>query len=1209
MNDEPVPQSVILKVLYTFDDSTNFLARSSSTIPCQVFTLPAQGSDDGLTIGCIKLASCLKLLSEASPELFDANSDFSIYSKDITEPSEPLVGHGLYSKISFNDQNSNASSTNQNITYVVGRICKSFMNFFNGVSKSDTLEVRLKFSKVKQPQQAQAQAQAQTQTPQQQQQHHHQQQQQQKHQQMESIQEQRLTDHTKSQPIEHRHIVSEQQNSNSGYNGSNGVSEKTIPVLFATEKSSPQMNNNAQENVLPPKQPINGNSQESNSWETRHLYQNRSTNTNTYTNNHNNVNNSGNGAVSKKTTRQRKKPAPLTRTYHDLVNNQSNDSGDIFKQPLTNRKSSIEGSQSINYKSKFPDIADEPQLAVRTQSLPFLNTRVHRIMLADKHSSNIPEPPSEDVKSRFSKFSKLLSISSNHEKSEPVQAKKNKSFIENVVKVGDKEVTTVRKGRNTILLPTNQSGNVNNNTAVPLSTSNLQENRINMKKVATNSNSNSTSMSCVNCTSTESPFRFHKSGFYENGNSGFLCNVCHDLDVSKDVKGLRERGTLGSKGLLDGPYNIKTPQEVNTANSNQVSLSRVVSSKMNGSSKYPNSTSATIASSSLSFSETVSASANINHNKSSVPMMKPMTSPSPSTFKTSTSIPKKRKNNNRSEQMTIKETFSSPVTSNSINSSSPIRSVPVLQASVPKTKRRKTNKKRGITVGTQRNNNKDLKNDNSLVNNYNIQSSSPLISNTPIYSSDPMSNASYNQHSNTHDINGRGNSRSQMTNNDIDIITAETKLSDIQEFIKSADSFLNQNKSKRDAETPNSVSLLPTDPDPLFYSNKKNQCHSIVKTSSDPIDEDETDEEEFDEEEENYSSCNDQPLSAMKLNTTLINLDDDDKENIQPQVLPLMSNMSTNLEFSSKRNDSNISNSNIRQSSQNIQNIQQNQQLPISSQELQTHRPPQFGSTIDTKEEEPLSLFGTEISPTFKRILQSISELSDAHEAQSPTKTPRGSNWMNLFTHREENESTSQDIATAGNTIGVEEEEEEEEEDNDQEVEQDPEVTRVMNKRKTISNLKKCLNNTAKGSSNEDSGIATSNRGIGIGKASYRSPKDKFDITPKDNENLSESYNNLYNNFNNTNSINVNIVANGVNNGNVSKIPIGTGKKFTMPSSPFFDEHHNSQLSKQTNDGKKMDEMDIENSSIGKMNSFSNWETQSSPLTEVSSETENNNKS
>ncbi|GMG00109.1 unnamed protein product [[Candida] boidinii] len=855
MNGEPAPQNVILKVLYTFDDSTNFLARSSTTIPCQVFALPAQGSNDGLTIGCIKLASCLHLLNQASPELFDAGSDFSIYSKDITEPSEPLVGHGLYSKISFNNQNSNAADINQNITYVVGRICKSFMNFFNGVSKSDTLEVSLKFSKVKQPQ---TQPQAQQFQQCQQHHHHHHQQQQEQQQQMESIKENRPTDYTKGQQIEHSQIDSEQQNSHSRYNASKDTSEKTIPISFATENNSPQMNNNREEIALPPQQPLNGKSQDNN-WETRHLNQYRSTNANVSTNNTNHNTNSSNRAVSTKPARQRKKPAPLTRTYHDLVNHQSKDSGDIFKQPsLTNRKSSIEGSQNISYKSKFPDIADEPQLAVRTQSLPFLNTRVHRIMLADKHSSNIPEPPSDDIKSRFSKFSKLLSISSNHELSEPIQAKKNKSFIENVVKVGEKEVITVRKGRNTILLPTNQSGNANNNKAVPLSTSNLQENRINMKKAATNSNS--TSMSCVNCTSTDSPFRFHKSGFYENGNSGFLCNVCHELDMNNDVKGLRERGNLGSKGLLDGPYNIKTPQEINTSNLSQVSLSRIASSKMNGLSKSSNLTSATIASSSLSFSENVSAA----NSKSSVPMMKSMTSPSPSTFKTSTSIPRKRKNNNKSEQMITKEALSSPVTSNSVSSSSPIRSVPVLQASVPKTKKQKTKKKSGLTVGTQRNSNKDLNTDNSLANNYNIQSSSPLIANTPIYSSDPISNASYNRNDNQ-DIYGRGNLGSQMTNNDIDIITAETKLSDIQEFIESADSFLNQNKSNRDTDTPNSVSLLPTDPDTLFYSNKKSQCHSIVKTSSDPIDEDETDEEEFDEEEESYSSCNDQPLSAMKI--------------------------------------------------------------------------------------------------------------------------------------------------------------------------------------------------------------------------------------------------------------------------------------------------------------------------------------------------------
>ncbi|GME73599.1 unnamed protein product [Ambrosiozyma monospora] len=132
--------NVNLKCLYTFDDTTNFLARSNKPIKARIMRLPPQAPHSGSLIGCIDLHQCLSLIMDTSPERFQKSSDYSIYSKDVIEPDEPLVGFGLFSKI----------QAKRNAVVIPGRICKSFMSFYGGSGSDgmDTLEVKLRFNSV-----------------------------------------------------------------------------------------------------------------------------------------------------------------------------------------------------------------------------------------------------------------------------------------------------------------------------------------------------------------------------------------------------------------------------------------------------------------------------------------------------------------------------------------------------------------------------------------------------------------------------------------------------------------------------------------------------------------------------------------------------------------------------------------------------------------------------------------------------------------------------------------------------------------------------------------------------------------------------------------------------------------------------------------------------------------------------------------------------
>ncbi|QEU59733.1 Spt21 [Kluyveromyces lactis] len=153
-----------VKVLYTLDNDPNsFLSRSSAVVPVTVEQIPNPNNvNTTLKIGAVEAEKVLKQVCQSSPELFPAydgqqvmdknmNSvDFNVYVKDICEEDEPFVSLGLLSKLR---QESNAEQN-----YMIGRVCTNFasmlqrstsqMNSFNGFASKNTLEIKVRFSKV-----------------------------------------------------------------------------------------------------------------------------------------------------------------------------------------------------------------------------------------------------------------------------------------------------------------------------------------------------------------------------------------------------------------------------------------------------------------------------------------------------------------------------------------------------------------------------------------------------------------------------------------------------------------------------------------------------------------------------------------------------------------------------------------------------------------------------------------------------------------------------------------------------------------------------------------------------------------------------------------------------------------------------------------------------------------------------------------------------
>lgn len=221
------------------------------------------------------------------------------------------------------------------------------------------------------------------------------------------------------------------------------------------------------------------------------------------------------------------------------------------------RKSSSSANQKIS-NSTASSRGNLPQLASRTQSLPFVteDSLAHRIRISDMIASRVDEEVDargEPISSRFSNFPKN---SKGDEYAQPTRARKSKSFIQSVVKIGDNAV-----------------GSKNKKT--PLATVGALP-----------------SKRCVNCMSTTTPpYKFHKDGIFQLANSGYLCTVCNFYQTKGNTKSLRERGELGARGLLDDPYSKvatakRTKKKRGTAsnpNSSSIdtSSSPVLSSPMN----------------------------------------------------------------------------------------------------------------------------------------------------------------------------------------------------------------------------------------------------------------------------------------------------------------------------------------------------------------------------------------------------------------------------------------------------------------------------------------------------------------------------------------------------------------------------------------------------------------------------------------------------
>ncbi|GAV30307.1 hypothetical protein PMKS-003817 [Pichia membranifaciens] len=145
--------------------------------------------------------------------------------------------------------------------------------------------------------------------------------------------------------------------------------------------------------------------------------------------------------------------------------------------------------------------------------------RFQKDMIASRVDEEV-DARGEPISSRFSNFPKN---SKGDEDAQPTRARKSKSFIQSVVKIGDNAVGS--KNKKTSLATVK---------ALP-------------------------SKRCVNCMSTTTPpYKFHKDGIFQLANSGYLCTVCNFYQTKGNTKSLRERGELGARGLLDDPYSKVT---------------------------------------------------------------------------------------------------------------------------------------------------------------------------------------------------------------------------------------------------------------------------------------------------------------------------------------------------------------------------------------------------------------------------------------------------------------------------------------------------------------------------------------------------------------------------------------------------------------------------------------------------------------------------
>lgn len=201
--------------------------------------------------------------------------------------------------------------------------------------------------------------------------------------------------------------------------------------------------------------------------------------------------------TSKSATNTRKRSGDASSTSDD---SSPSSHSDEFTEPMKRQRSNS---------TRRSALLSAPQLATRTQSLPFVseNSLAHRILESDKQHDRQVDSKSDQISNRFSNYAKLM------KNSPPTRARKTKSFLNQVVKIGNNSVA-------------NSSG----------------DSATGLKK-------------CVNCASiSDPPYKYHQSGLYEFGNAGLLCRVCHAIEQKGDMEELRRRGELGMKGLLDKPY-------------------------------------------------------------------------------------------------------------------------------------------------------------------------------------------------------------------------------------------------------------------------------------------------------------------------------------------------------------------------------------------------------------------------------------------------------------------------------------------------------------------------------------------------------------------------------------------------------------------------------------------------------------------------------
>lgn len=378
---QPFRKNVNLKILYTFDDTNTFLARSAKSVAAKIITLPSEPPHNGAQIGCVELKKCLELLYSISPEWFQKGMDYSIYYKDIVEIGEPYVASGLCSRIIKNKRSN---------LLITGRLCKNVINLYENNSFADTLDIKLRLSPINT-----------------------------------SSLTKSTTDNDHCNPANSKR---KQMDLFSLYAESNIVNSNPLVTSDSIQEQEQQP------------------------------------------------------------TRKRTRKSPATK---------GND---------TNNHSNLKNNQ--------------PQLAIRTQSLPFIteDSLAHKIRISDMRASKVDEEidvNGQPISSRFSNFQKA---NKQLDDSQPTRARKSKSFIQSVVKIGDNAVNSKNKKNNLTL-----------------------------------------NKRCVNCTlTTNPPYKFHKDGIFELANSGYLCSTCTFYHSENNIKGLRERGELGSKGLLEGPYSSKS---------------------------------------------------------------------------------------------------------------------------------------------------------------------------------------------------------------------------------------------------------------------------------------------------------------------------------------------------------------------------------------------------------------------------------------------------------------------------------------------------------------------------------------------------------------------------------------------------------------------------------------------------------------------------